>query len=62
MEAALGETLDFARPACRDIADLHPVVYHRPVELERARDLGLAAEDLDQTLGAVHGGKSKASN
>ncbi len=25
------------------------------IELERAGDVGLAAEDLDQSLGAVHG-------
>jgi hypothetical protein len=29
-------------------------VDHRAIELKRARDFGLAAEKLDQSLGAIH--------
>jgi hypothetical protein len=37
-------------------------VHDRAVELESARDLGLAAEHLDQLLSAVHGAKPSMSN
>src|ERR1043166_8262632 len=60
MDAALGDALDLPRPAGRHVADLHPVVHHRAVELEGACDVGLAAEHLDQTLRAIHGSEFEA--
>src|SRR3954469_21664342 len=54
-DAALRDALDFACPAGRHVAGLHPVVDHRAVELEGASNVGLAAENIDQSLSAVHG-------
>ena len=48
----LRDALDF-RPARGHVAGLHPVVDHRAVELESARHVGLAAENLDESLGAI---------
>ncbi len=43
-DAALGHAFDLCRPARRDVARLDPVVDHRAIELECARDVGLATE------------------
>ena len=61
-DAALGDALDFAGPAGRDVAGLHPVVDHGAVHLEGARDVGLAAEDLHQSFRAVHEADYRLSN
>src|SRR4029078_6157992 len=53
-DAALRDALDLARPTRRDVAGLDPVVDDGTVELERARHVGLAAENLDESLSAVH--------
>src|SRR4030088_1487706 len=53
-DAALGEALDLAGPARGHIADLDPVMDDRAIQLEGARDVGLAAEDLDESLRAIH--------
>ena len=59
--AAPGDALDLARPARGDVARLYPVVHDRPIELEGARDLGLAAEHFDQSRRAIHGPDSRPS-
>jgi hypothetical protein len=53
-DASLGDALDFRGPARRHVARFHPVVDDRAVELERARHVGLGAENLDESLRAVH--------
>jgi hypothetical protein len=63
VDAALGDALDLAGPAHRHVAGLHPVVHDRAIELESARDIRLAAENLDESLCAVHGSaESNLSN
>ena len=47
-DPTLREALHFARPTRGDVARLHPMVNHCPIQLERARYLGLAAEEIDQ--------------
>src|SRR6266581_142543 len=54
-DAALRDALDLAGPARRHVFHLYPVMDHRAVELEGAGDVRLAAENLDQSLRAVHG-------
>jgi len=60
-DSALGDALDLAGPARGNIAGLRPMMHDRAVELKGARDLGLAAEHLDQSLCAVHWRKFRAS-
>src|SRR5438445_13003009 len=54
-DAALRDALDLAGPARRHVFHLDPVMDHGAVKLEGAGDIGLAAENLDQSLRAVHG-------
>ncbi|MCK7502035.1 MAG: hypothetical protein MZW92_77930 [Comamonadaceae bacterium] len=49
-----GGVLDLHGPARGHVAGLDPVADYSPVDPESARHLGLAAEDGDETLGAVH--------
>src|SRR5258708_14281396 len=53
-DATLRAAPHFARPARGHVPRLHPVMHHRAVELERARDVGLAANGRGQLLGAIH--------
>src|SRR5215831_13036281 len=53
-DAAVGDALDLGRPTRRNVAALHPIIDDRAIELEGARDLGLASEYFDEALGAIH--------
>ena len=61
-DAALGHPFDLARPTRRNVFHLDPVVDDGAVELKSPGDIGLAAENLDQPLDAVHEAKFRLSN